>query len=445
MLQFRPPHMINSRLATGVLFAVLGMAGGAYPQGSTYRLTGLAADDTGGAVFSFKAESGPSHIRYRKTDALGEYGSQFRISRRGPDAQANDVAVDAAGNATFCWTDDRIKVRRVLASGVGESILRAQSVSAREGFEPDVAVNAAGDSVCVWVERYEDFPGRRQVQAYILPAGSAVGMRRGISSTVAGADAEMARVAVAQNGTATITWFDQNQRVLVRTLDASGNLGSIQALEEDIPLRNVEYASDVSVAVDPAGVATVVWSSMDDGGWVRVRGRRIVDSSSPASPLVTLSPYGWHGRHPALDVDASGTSHVIFASDRNTSSTTDPGPVMVRRWAADGTLGPVRVVSAPSATAGELRRRPGLAVKADGEATAIWHQTGSEIHARRILPDGSLGPELDLEGTGVDLAVDVNVSGHATLAWVTSLGALKTRHLDATGTLGPIRNIAYLQ
>ena len=101
------------------------------------------------------------------------------------------------------------------------------------------------------------------------------------------------------------------------------------------------------------------------------------------------------------------------------------GVIQARRIAADGTLGPTIDLGAGDDEQGD----PVVAVDPAGTATVLWLRPsigGSVITARRIAPDGTPGPTLDLTGpsdhipaaiTGVVVRVAVDRTGVATATW----------------------------
>jgi hypothetical protein len=388
----------------------------------------MAADDQGGAVFGFPHGSPTNHIRARWLSPAGTLGSQIRVSTAvSAHAVLNDVAVDALGNATFCWQDHDVAARRMPlgAPGLSQIVLVPQEGSVPS---PDIAANASGHAVCVWRTQYTAPPDTLyQIHARTLPADGSYGLHREISSDASLENAQSQHVAVAPDGTATIVWWS-NARVLVRQLAPDGTLGSIYAFAS-----GTLFFSDPLVAVDPSGIATVLWQDVDAANYIRTYARRLGPGGIVSTPR-TLSPTGMGSMGPSLDVDAAGNAVVVFG----TYTTTESGPVLLRRLAADGTVGPVETVSTPVDPVSAL---PVVAVAPTGEATITWTQGGA-ARARRIAPDGTGGPVLLLSSPGQARKVDVGATGVATFLFMSG-PAVRTRQLDAAGNLGPNLIVTY--
>jgi hypothetical protein len=412
-------------------------------------LVSMAADDHGGAVFGFPHGT-PNHLRARWLSPGGSFSSQIRVSTtQYPDPLRNEVAVDAEGNASFCWQAGELSwevaARRMPAAAPGvlpQVALRPPQPDAPavHAPSPDVASNATGHAVCVWRTPYTASPGERyQVQARILPASGSSGLHRRVSSD---ANLENAvstpQVAVAPDGTATVVWFSSDgsrTRVLVRQLAADGSMGSIYAFDSDA-LHVVTHEPGPQVAVDPQGIATVVWLDRDANSVLRTYARRLLPGGIVTTPR-TLSPASWPSSHPSVDVDAAGNAVVVFAASE--------GPIVLRRWLADGTVGPVQYVASAPNEPFTAVFRPLVAVAPAGEATVTWTKGvgfASYAFGRRVGMDGSFGPSL-LLGLGGAEKVDVGATGVATFLFVSD-GEIRTRQLDAGGTLGRSLIVAYL-
>jgi hypothetical protein len=416
---------------------------------------GFGVDDSGNAVFAY-VEVAAGHVQGRPVVA-GTPGSQHRMSRLGGNASA-DVAVDAAGNATLCWRRGGAVFARRMPAGdpFGGSVLTLYEFGVSS--DPEVAVNAAGDAVCVFTVEYWGFPSpglpRYQVWAYAIPAGATKGLRRRVSSHAGEASAQRPRVAVAEDGRATITWLDlryadgvlQRASVLARRLRLDGTQGPISTLDPEVSgwgNLGLYHDGSLDVAVAPDGAATILWEEAE-APFARVRGRRLLTDGT-LSVVRTLPPLDWRGYKPHLAIDSVGTANVVFGTYQVSARGNVLGPGRLVRWHADGT-----VDSPMDVTSGQYLRSIFVGLAPDGDATVASMGSSFDIEVRRIsggsiVRSSWVGYASDLRG------VKVSAEGTATLAWVRSTAftppqfTYKTCQMDPAGHLTPVRNVAYLR
>ena len=186
------------------------------------------------------------------------------------------VAVDAGGNSVFVWqrwdtTTDcsgapclRIQTRSRSAAGVLGPI-QTLSAAGRHSYLPQVAVDANGNAVFVW-QRSDGTNLRIQTRAR-----SAAGTLSGTQTiSAAGQSAEYPQLAVDASGNAVFVWerWDgASERIQARTRWANATLGSTQTLS-----ATAQDAMFPQVAVDPSGHAVLAWE-ISDGGPERIQAR----------------------------------------------------------------------------------------------------------------------------------------------------------------------------
>ncbi|HEY5977299.1 MAG TPA: choice-of-anchor D domain-containing protein [Solirubrobacterales bacterium] len=203
--------------------------------------------------------------------------------------------------------------------------------------------------------------------------------------------------------------------------------GGTSPAPADLSPPGAEAASP-QVAVAPDGTATVVWSGAD-GATRSVFARRISPQGVPQA-VERLSVPGANALVPQLAVAPDGTVTVVWI--RWKEEMVDEGTpdehlarnfvVQARRIEPDGGLGPVLELSAVRQDALD----PDLAVAPDGTATVVWKRfdgTRFLVKERRIEADGSLDPtpSFTLSPTSgrdsVEPRVAVAADGNATVAW----------------------------
>jgi hypothetical protein len=208
-------------------------------DGSARRVEG-ASLPTGGSTWTT-----PLHISADTT---------FGVNRQ-------HVVIDGAGNAYVSWrlangTDSLIQAS-VRPPGGSWSLPQDLSASGHDAFRPDLAVDAAGDSVVVW----ERSNGTSQlIQAAVRPAGAASWGAPADLSAV-GQDGHDARVGVDAFGDATAIWNrsdGSNQIAQAAGYDAAGP----QLRSLVIPGSGNAFAP-IAFSVTPVDV----WSPVASVGW----------------------------------------------------------------------------------------------------------------------------------------------------------------------------------
>jgi hypothetical protein len=215
--------------------------------------------------------------------------------------------------------------------------------------------------------------------------------------------------------------------------DGWGTLRELSAPGQD--------AFSADVATDSTGNATTVWSRSDGTNFI-VQSRRIAADGS-LGPVRDLSLPGATSGQPHVAVDAAG--NAIAGWIRNTGTAFNPkGVVQARRIAPDGTLGPIQDLS----PAGRNANVVDLVVDPAGNATAAWDDTDFPrvpVRARRIAADGTLGPTLDLSVNGdLNPVLAVDPAGNVTAIWRHFAGAndvVQTRRIAPDGSLSPVRDM----
>lgn len=232
-------------------------------------------------------------------------------------------------------------------------------------------------------------------------------------------NASGAMVATSPSGTVTVVWARSKGSDWVlqaRRIKPDGSLGPILYLTEPLPQLGpfLELA-----AVDYLGTTTVAWSRWD-GGWSGVSQARQIKADGTLGPVLDLSPPDKDALVTTVGAGSTGAVAAWTNFDVSTGST----QVQARRFNADGSLGPVQDISA----AGD--RNPlawDVAVDGSGNATVVWESLFAGglltdfVRSRRMNADGSLGPIrnllLDQPKYGDYPQLAVTPSGTATVVW----------------------------
>jgi hypothetical protein len=234
-------------------------------------------------------------------------------------------------------------------------------------------------------------------------------------------------VAVTPAGVSFVVWSTPTGRLLLRRIAADGRVG---------PEREIASIGQFpQVAVGPGGRAVVAWLQFTGFGFIATARR--------------VAPDGTPGTTSFLGAAGFGAVSVVMARDRAVTVLwfgSDGTNIRARsqRIARNNTLGPVRDLSPAGGDAnfGEL------GVAGDGTVTALWGRNNGAntiAQTRRISPSGTLRPVRTLSAPGqnvtqFDLAVARN--GVSTHVWARSDGSvsrIQSRRITAGGTVGSVR------
>lgn len=140
---------------------------------------------------------GTSMLPLSGSSGTGTFDTPVDLSAAGSDAEDPQVAINDASAAVVVWFRDDGSHARVQVSsrtGTGASFGAPVDLSAAGGhaYDPQVAINASGDAVVVWV-RDDGSDARVQVSSRSGAGGS---FGAPVDLSVAGQDAEKPQVAL---------------------------------------------------------------------------------------------------------------------------------------------------------------------------------------------------------------------------------------------------------
>jgi hypothetical protein len=216
--------------------------------------------------------------------------------------------------------------------------------------------------------------------------------------------------------------------VVALTVAMGGWLAMMQAAEASwTPVVTVtppgwQGQDTPSLAVDGNGNTTLAWVGYgcpDCGAIYQVQ-TRIRFATGRMGPVQALSPRTVTEVWPKVAVDATGGRAFIWANDSQLQG---------RRVSASGSVGPLRVLSAP----GTQPVTWGVVMAPSGAALAVWTQlrdTSKQIMARYLYANGSLGPVITLGAVILAWPVlAIDRTGTATVAWTEPDGRLVARRV----------------
>jgi len=332
----------------------------------------LAPDGTA-TVTWIRCDGSNFVVQVRRIAADGTPGAEtLNFSGAGQDAATPRVAVAPDGTATVVWkrfngSSYVVQERRLSAAGVREASGHPLSAPGGDAVEPQVAVAGDGTATVVWSR----FDGANTiVQARrVAPDGTPAASTTNLSA--AGENAVEPEVGLDGDGVATVAWarFDGTATIIqARRVSAAGlpdpDVESLSAAGRS--------AAEPQLAVNPAGLAIVVWDRFDGANFI-VQGRRVGASGAPSASILNLSAAGRDAAEPAVAIAADGAATVVW--DRF-----DGANFIVQRRGVDATGAPAASVVGLSA-AGRGATTPAVALSPDGLPIAIWKRFngGAEV------------------------------------------------------------------
>jgi hypothetical protein len=242
-------------------------------------------------------------------------------------------------------------------------------------------------------------------------------------------------------GDAVFTWLRGHRtdvaRVQTRTLSTDGTLSPIQTL-----WTAGRKASHPAVAMDSDGNTVFAWIRYGTHELVRTRA---LSATGTLSPIQTISAPGRDAQSFQMAVSPAGTAFFTWRRYDG-----EHHRVQARTRSADGTLSPIRTLSAPGRDAQGF----GMAVNPAGTAFFTWHRYDGKhqrVQARTWSADGTLSPTQTLSGAGYHAEgpmVVANARGRSLYTWSTRydnpdrVSRIQTRVRGASGSLSSIQNIS---
>jgi len=203
------------------------------------------------------------------------------------------------------------------------------------------------------------------------------------------------------------------------------------------------FAPDL--AADPQGRTTIVWQEMAADEATRlIRAIRLGPDGTlgPVRTLTAMSS-GPSCSCPQIVIDSQGRATVAWVAGVDPS---DRDRIQIARLDADGVpLGPVETLSAPH----EVASHHDLAVDSQGRATVVWRVGESlvdppnRIESARLLPNGITEPAQTISDPAVASttpAIAIDGADRAVIAWDATDGMQLVR-ISAAGLPGAVQTV----
>jgi len=339
------------------------------------------------------------------------------------------VAIDGAGNATAVWTelsptDSVVNTSTRLTGSATWSLPETLSTTGGTADPvPQIAVNAAGAVVAVWVR----FDGEDSVvqSRGKSTAASAWSASQDLSTSVPDpaimvvdeGEAQGPRVTINGNGAAVATWWRNDAANAI--IQASRLSGGAWSSPANVSATGRD-GSQSHVGIDGAGNATSVWVDFDGVHWTTQWSRLAAASTTWAIPQA-LSGLGEDIANPQIAVNAAGDATVVWVKfglhdQVQSASRSFAGPT----WSA------VETLTAPGGQAAD----PQVSIDASGTAIAVWSETAAfSIVQSRRRTSGTWSATAPLSAPDNDAftpVIAVNEAGAASAVWVTGQNVIQS-------------------
>lgn len=386
----------------------------------------VAVDPEGNAVAVWmRPNAGNATVQAATRAVDGNWTSPVDLSTTARDGSEPEVAMDAAGNAYAIWAHSdganvRIEATTRAAGGAWQTPVDI-SAAGRNALGPRLAVDAAGNAIAVWFR----FDGTANiVQAALRPAGGSWQAATNLSA--AGRDARIPDVAVNPQGVAVAIWQRSNGTNLIIQA-ASHNPGGAWSAPVDLSAAGQD-AGAPQVAIDPNGGAVAVWD------------RQLIVQSSVRPPgsawqaPTNVSAGCGVPPVPRVAVAPQGTAAVVWTCFVGSSTA-----VQASLRPAGGGWDP-----AFNLTPGGSALTPQVTFDQQGKAIAIWTIAGRWVIQSASRPaGGGWQPAVDVTSNGQvssEPQIGVDSRGNAVGVWRRSDNGHFIAQAGLFDAVGPLLN-----
>ena len=307
---------------------------------------------------------------------------------------------------------------------------------------PAVAVDRYGDTLLAWAAINENgqngYPCYHQIQLRIRSRSGKLGPIKTL--TPCGPEMDWPAAAIDDRGDGVVAWVhNDNLAVEARRVSRTGKLGPVLTLT---PKGDGDYTT-VRVAMSPTGDALVVWAGLQNTSSSEVQARYIAANGS-LGPLRILGAGPLD--QPSVVIGRNGTATVAWADQnfqRVVAKRLTPRHVsglrVIMPTAANTTYGPPPIADDSS----------GDTVFAIGRTVLSGNQQPTYLEVRRWSRGGRLGSVRQLASKVADITLATDGTGDSVFAWTSYLNAARPtvlgRRVSRTGALGGVVKLGFGQ
>ncbi|HWH19401.1 MAG TPA: PKD domain-containing protein [Solirubrobacterales bacterium] len=388
----------------------------------------VAMNADGDSVAVWWVYDGSYVVQAATRPAGGSWSVPVDLSVAGHDSPLPQVAIDAAGGAVAVWrqyggTDEVIQAATLAAGGAWSAPVDL-SEPAMYAYEPQVAIDPAGDAVAIW----SVYDGASDVvESRTMPAGGT--WRAPVQITADGDDADGPQIAINPAGETVAVWYRANGTNDV-VQSASGSVDGPWGPITELSLAG-QNAWEPQVAIDPAGEAVATWDGFDGSDYIAQTASK--GAGEPWGVPTDLSTPGADTYESQVAIDPAGEAVAVWwriAPGENV--------VQAASRSAAGSWKP----SVDLSIAGEAALGPRVAIDPAGDAVAIWERAEVTNHfvetATRTGGDWGTPTEISTVSHDSDRPqIAVDAGGDAVATWGHYDGHSYTVQADGYDVAGP--------
>ncbi len=336
------------------------------------------------------------------------------------NAVVPEIAMDAEGNATAVWLQyDTPKLRSVWSNrytkGAGWGTAERIENDDLDALRPRIAMDQNGNALAIW---QQDDGTRFNTWSNRYTAGNSWGT----AELIENAAFELSwnpEIAISANGDALAAWSKsdgERYKIWFNRYTNDSGWGTAEL----IVTNSTESTAAIDVAINANGDAIAVWMQYDGTNQNIWSSRFTTDSGWDKAELIETDDAG-SALHPKITIDANGNALVLWYQSDGTYYN-----IWFNRYTQSGGWGTASLIE--SENAGHAMY-PQIAVDANGNALAVWHQNDG-IHyntwSNRYKTDTGWGTatliENDNTGDAFKSQIAMDINGNALAVWYQSDG-----------------------
>lgn len=287
----------------------------------------------------------------------------------------------------------------------------AQTVNPNNGEDatsPKIAINANGDAITVW---YQSDGTQLRIWAKRFTPGTGWGVPQIIETNTG--DAFEPQIAIDADGNAIAVWY-QFDGALFNVWSNRFTPDSGWGTPELIETSNDSPAIDPQIAMDAGGNAVAVWMQFD-GTRYNLQANRFTSSSGWGIAQLIETDNAGEAVEPRMAMNANGDAIVVWYQFDGTRYN-----IWANRFTSASGWDIAQLIETDDGDAGY----PQIAIDANGNAIAVWHQydgAHNNIWSSRFTSSTGWSAaqlvETDNTGDAYDPQIAIDAGGNAIAVW----------------------------